>query len=202
MVKRLLYILSVLLLFIACGKEEEKPEYVPNPVIELSFKSFHEDGVILEIKSLNTDGIYVLVQPMTDDAPTAELIHSKGVKAEGREVFIGSLQSDSDYTAYAVGILKDKYSRLSECTFTTPYKPADRTEIPTFADLDLLSGGISNKTPNTWDENRILPHVTFTDENGKEQWLHEAFLLIGGEDAKMNRTGSRMAAWWTFLTRP
>ena len=186
MTRKLLFILSALILLIACGKED-KPEYVPNPVIELSFKSFHQDGVILGVKSINTEKIHVLVMALEDQAPSAEKICSEGVLFEGNEVFIGGLQSDSDYTAYAVGLLKDKYSKISECSFTTPFRDTDRTEIPTFADLDLLSGGISNKTPNTWDENRLLPHVTFTDENGQEQWLHEAFLLIGGEDAKRNR---------------
>ena len=83
-----------------------------------------------------------------------------------------------------MGRLKDRYSKISECLFTTPFRSTERTEIPVFADLDLIPGGITNKTPNTWDEDRIKPHVTFTDENGQEQWLHEAFLLIGGEDAK------------------
>ena len=186
MIKKLISILSALLLFIACGKEE-KPEYVPNPVIELSFRSFHQDGVILGVKSINTEKIYVLVQSLGDEAPAAEKICNEGVLFEGNEVFIGGLQSDSDYIAYAVGVLKDKCSKISECSFTTPFRDTDRTEIPTFADLDLLSGGVSNKTPNTWDENRLLPHVTFTDKNGQEQWLHEAFLLIGGEDAARNR---------------
>ena len=186
MIKRLIYIFSALLLLLACSKEEKK-EYVPNPVVELSFKSFYEDGVVLGIKTLNTDEAYVLIQPMTDDAPTAESIHTEGVKAEGEEVFIDGLQYNCDYTAYAVGILNGKYSKLSKCSFSTVYKQTDRTEIPTFADLDLLSGGITNKTPNTWDENRLKPHVTFTDESGQEQWLHEAFLLIGGEDARRNR---------------
>ena len=100
MTRKLIYILASAFLFIACScSREEPPQYTPNPVIELTFKGFQADGVILEIKSLNTDGIFVLVQPMTDEAPAAEAIHTKGVKAEGKEVFIGGLQSDSDYTA-------------------------------------------------------------------------------------------------------
>lgn len=86
-----------------------------------------------------------------------------------------------------------------------------RKDIPFFADLDLLAGGITTKTPNTWNEARLKPHVTFTDENGTEQWLHEAFLYIGGEDAQTNSTLSitsakiksadqeswkRFADWW------
>ena len=185
MVKRLVYIITSLLLLFACGKEE-KPDYVPNPVIDLSFKCFHQDGVMLEIKSLNTDEIYVLVLPLNEEKPSAETICGQGKSVEGSEVFIGGLLSDSDYTAYAVGRLEDRFSKVSECSFTTPYRSTERTEIPTFADLDLLSGGITNKTPNTWDENRLKPHVTFTDGNGQEQWLHEAFLLIGGEDSNRN----------------
>ena len=63
-----------------------------------------------------------------------------------------------------------------------------REGILQFADLDLLSGGITTKTPNSWSEERLKPHVTFTDENGKEQWLHEAFLFIGNEDSQTNST--------------
>lgn len=185
MVKRLVYIITSLLLLFACGKEE-KPDYVPNPVIDLSFKSFHQDGVVLEIKSLNTDEIYVLVLPLDKEKPSAETICGQGKSVEGSEAFIGGLESDSDYTAYAVGRLEDRFSKVAECSFTTPYRSTERTEIPTFADLDLLSGGITDKTPNTWDENRLKPHVTFTDGNGQEQWLHEAFLLIGGEDSNRN----------------
>ena len=185
MTNRLVYLFISLLLLVACGGKEG-PEYVPNPAIELSFKSFQEDGVVLEIKSLNTDAVYVVVLPLDEDAPTPEMICEHGKMVEGKEVFIGGLASESDYTAYAAGKLKDKFSSISKCSFTTPYRSTDRTEIPTFADLDLLSGGITAKTPNTWDENRLRPHVTFTDENGQEQWLHEAFLLIGGEDADRN----------------
>ena len=208
MTRKLIYILTSALLLIACScGREEQPQYTPNPVLELSFKSFHQDGVILEINSLNTDGIYVLVQPMGAEAPAAEKVFTEGVAAEGKEVFIGGLKSDSDYTAYAVGKLKEKFSKVVECSFTTPYRSTDRTEILTFADLDLICGGITSKTPNTWDENRMLPHVTFTDENGQEQWLHEAFLLIGGEDSNRNmifcidgggQKSGNQAAWTDF----
>lgn len=82
-----------------------------------------------------------------------------------------------------------------------------RDGILQFADLDLLSGGLTNKTPNTWSETRLKPHVTFTDESGKEQWLHEAFLFIGNEDAQTNsifcisadgKKSGDQAAWQRF----
>ena len=62
----------------------------------------------------------------------------------------------------------------------------NREGILQFADLDLLSGGLTNKTQNSWSEGRLKPHITFTDADGKEQWLHEAFLFIGNEDAETN----------------
>ena len=86
-----------------------------------------------------------------------------------------------------------------------------RTGIATFADMDLLPGGIINRQPRSWDENRMKPHVTFIDENGNEQWLHEAFLFFGSEDAEagtvfhipdgQNRSADkeswkRFADWW------
>ena len=86
-----------------------------------------------------------------------------------------------------------------------------RREIATFADLDLLPGGITDKQPGSWDESRMKPHVTFIDEDGKEQWLHEAFLFFGGEDSQagsvfyipdgQNRSADkeswkRFADWW------
>ena len=90
MTNRLVYLFFSLLLLVACGGKEG-PEYVPNPAIELSFKSFQEDGVVLEIKSLNTDAVYVVVLPLNEDTPTAEMICEQGEKTEGKEMFIGHM---------------------------------------------------------------------------------------------------------------
>lgn len=86
-------------------------------------------------------------------------------------------------------VREGRCGKVASVSFKTPSLYSweiERTEIPFFADLDLLPGGVTKKQPSTWDEQRLLPHVTFTDETGKEQWLHEAFLLIGGEDAASN----------------
>ena len=184
MIKKIAYILSVLLLLIACGKEE-KPEYTITPVIDLSFDSFYQDGLYVNIRSINTDAVYAMASELGTPAPSAEEIAQKGFKAEGNKVFIGGLTKETEYTIYGVGALKNKYGKIQSFTITTPslYSwEAAREDLLTFADLDLLPGGVANKTPSTWDENRLKPHVTFTDANGREQWLHEAFLFIGGVD--------------------
>ena len=184
MIRRLLYTLQFLLLLLSCGKEE-KPDYVRTPVIEMSFESFFEDGVMIGIRSINTDAVYGMAVRLGEPAPSAEEIAKNGYKAEGDRLFVRGLEKETEYTIYGVGALGSTFGKIQSFTIMTPslYSwEASRPEILTFADLDLLPGGVTDKTPNTWDEDRIKPHVTFTDENGQEQWLHEAFLFIGGVD--------------------
>ena len=184
MIKKIAYIFSAFLLLIACGKEE-KPEYVRTPVIEISFESFYKDGVNISFRSINTDAVYALALEVNEPAPSAQEIAENGVKAEGNKLFVGGLEKEKEYTIYGVGALNGTYGKIQSFTIMTPSLypwEEEREDILTFADLDLLPGGVANKTPRTWDEDRLKPHVTFTDENGREQWLHEAFLFIGGVD--------------------
>ena len=182
------YILIIItLLAVSC--KEKAPEYVRTPVIEMNFDSFYQDGVIMSIKSINTDAVYALAVKAGDQVPAAEDILINGARTEGKTVFIGGLQKETDYNIYGVGVLYTEdsvtYGKVVAVTITTPslyHWEASRTDILSFADLDLLPGGLSNKTPKEWDENRLKPHVTFTDTDGQEKWLHEAFLFIGGVD--------------------
>ena len=179
-----------LLILLALSCKEQTPEYVSMPVVELDFSSFYLDGVIMDVRSINTDAVYALALKEDESQPTAEEIVKNGVKAEGNSLFIGGLEKETTYNVYGAGVIMIPsqgtiYSKVSSCTIVTPslYEwEASRTAVPTFADLDLLPGGLSNKMPADWDENRLKPHVTFTDSDGQEKWLHEAFLFIGGVD--------------------
>ena len=213
MTNRLLYTIISLLLLVACGGEE-KPEYVRTPVIEISFDSFYQDGVRVNFRTINTDAVYAMVLRVDEQAPSAEKIASDGIQAEGKQFFIGGLTKETEYTVYAVGALEGKFGKIQSFTITTPslyHWESARENLLTFADLDLLPGGKSNKTPREWDENRLKPHVMFTDATGKEQWLHEAFLLIGSVDDEKgtimciaegkNHSGAKdswqdFAQWW------
>ena len=213
MVKKLLYILTSLLLLSAC-RQEEKPNYVKTPAIEISFGSFYQGGIKVNLRSINTDAIYALALNSSEQSPSAEKISKEGITVEGKEFFIGGLTKETEYTIYAVGALEGKFGKIEKFTITTPshyHWEASREELLTFADLDLLPGGHSNKTPREWDENRLKPHVMFTDTQGKEHWLHEAFLLIGSVDDNRgtimciaegkNRSGAKdswedFAKWW------
>lgn len=186
MQKKLLVLLSFLLLLLSCGGEK-KPAYIPKPAISISYQGFGEHGLIVAVESLNTDAVYALACSPSETAPEAGKIAETGFKEEDGVIIIPGLAQDTDYIIYGVGVMGTEYSSIQSFPVTTPSLypwEAGRDEIPFFADLDLLAGGHTSKKPNTWSENRLLPHVTFTDGNGQEQWLHEAFLFIGNEDAK------------------
>lgn len=186
MFKRLNILLALTLLSVSC-EEEGKPSYTPKPAIEISVENIADSYVTLSIKSVNTDEVYALAMesPVADE-PDAIKIVEEGYAEEGGKITVPGLEREREYMIYAVGIRGDMYSSVHKLTITTPFLydwEAAREEIPSFADLDLIPGGMTKKTPNTWDSDRIAPHLTFTDKDGKERWLHEAFLFIGGEDA-------------------
>lgn len=187
--RRITRILVCIILLLTCCKEKE-PAYTPNPVIEISFDRFDGETLFVNVRSISTDAVYAIACGKDDPVPTAQDIARDGFIAENGKIAIAGLRQKTEYTVYGAGVFGEKYSKVVSFSVTTPsiYPwEAARTEIPEFADLDLLPGGVTFKTPNRWDEDRLTPHVSFTDEDGKEKWLHEAFLFIGGEDAKRNR---------------
>lgn len=170
----------------ACG-EKEKPEYIGRPVVEIATKTVTDTYVTLSVRSVNTDEVYAMAVEMpAESEPSAKEIAEEGYREEDGMIVVKGLEREKEYTVFAVGVKGDMYSDIQRITITTPllYQwEAEKTGLLTFADLDLIPGGSTKKTPNTWDEDRILPHVTFRDESGQEHWLHQAFLFIGGEDA-------------------
>lgn len=185
-----LYIFLIALLAVACTHKTPEPEYVPKPVISISFGSFKGTGLVVKVSSLNVDEVYVMACCPSDSAPSPEHIVEEGVLAVDGQVVIQGLERGSEYVIYGVGKAKEAYSSIASFNVTLPFLyswEVDREGILDFADMDLLPGGRLNKTPNTWSEARLLPHVTFTDASGTERWLHEAFLFIGSEDSIRDR---------------
>lgn len=165
--------------------------YDLKPVIKPVIEDISDVSVTIKSQSINCDAVYGIALEASDKTvPSAADIVSDGARSQNGVLVISGLEKGKSYTAWLVGVMGNEYGSVMSITFTTPSLypwESAREELLTFADMDLLPGGVSNKTPNTWNEDRLKPHVTFKDENGKEQWLHEAFLFIGGEDAKRNR---------------
>lgn len=181
---KLLILTALLLLATGCGKKED-PGHIGQPAIQVKVEGFKGDGVVLAVKSLNTDNVYAVAKPAGGESPSGEYIALNGTAAEGNKIFLSGLTPKAEYDIYTVGVQGKTYSAVAKNTIQMPFMyswEAERQDMLSFADLDLLPGGISDKTPDTWDENRLKPHVTFTDAEGQEHWLHEAFLFIGGVD--------------------
>ncbi len=47
-----------------------------------------------------------------------------------------------------------------------------------FSDMVLCYGGSHHRHAYAWDEDRFDAYVTYTDENGREHWLFDAFLCL------------------------
>ena len=94
------FLMSVMLAFAACDKNRKEPEYIPNPVVEISFDRFQGDGVLLSVRSINTDAVYGIARKMSEPAPEAEEIVEEGTSVEDGDLFIGGLEKEVEYTVY------------------------------------------------------------------------------------------------------
>ena len=54
----------------------------------------------------------------------------------------------------------------------------ERKSIPTSSDMVLLYGGGQHRRPFTWDKERLEPYVVYKDEEGREHWMFDSFLMI------------------------
>ena len=51
-----------------------------------------------------------------------------------------------------------------------------RRAVPSVTDLVLIYGGGHHRTPYEWDRERLSDYVTYTDPDGRTQWLFDGFL--------------------------
>lgn len=189
--KTILIILSLILLAATACQKEEKQEYKGQPAIKMSLLSWDDRSVTVSFETLFCDAVYCMAQDTLIPVPSAEEIIRNGVKAENDIAEISGLDADSPYKVYGVGVLGTEYGSIESIGFVTDEPAPDlydweknRDGFPDMADLMLIPGGYSGKMPFTWNKERIFPFVSYTDEDGKEHWLHEAFLFIGGYDAR------------------
>ena len=61
-----------------------------------------------------------------------------------------------------------------------------RMAIPRFSDITLVTSAQHKANPPKWTEERFRSHVTWTDAEGREDWLFEAFLCLEVVDSKRN----------------
>lgn len=185
---KILKIISVIVVSLwqlSCNRETA----VPAPeVMIVSCTADHSGELTVELEGKNCDKMFAAILGTDVKEPTRGWVRFNGVEAKNGRVVFKDLTPGFTYVIYAVSIQDGDtvvFSNLDkrECPVPEPGKEEENqetAEIPFFADLDLLPGGSLSKEPKYWDEYRFLPHVTYTETNGKEKWLHEAFLLIDG----------------------
>ena len=199
MKRTLLILLAVLLPVLGCRKKPEP--YVGSPAIELSVNAVTHSTVTIGIKSLFSDGVW-LVCRSDGIAPEADEVIDLGEKVDGGSHIFTGLSSGSKYTVYGVGRNSaGTVSKVEKAEFLTTVEAGDlysweqgRDGAPFFADITLCTGGgLPNSNswftvPAYWDKDRFAPHVSYVDDDG-EHWLFEAFLAITGVDMAGNNYG-------------
>lgn len=78
-----------------------------------------------------------------------------------------------------------------------------RRAVPSVTDLVLIYGGGHHRTPYEWDRERLSDYVTYTDPDGRTQWLFDGFLLLEIMDPDGNGgSGVKFADGYTYDGRP
>ena len=183
-------------LFSACycteGGETDK---VQAPVVKASVLTTAASGATFSFSSFNALGAAVQCVKATESAPSARGILADGERVEFDQaqkdprtatITVSGLEENTAYIAYCIAFgEKDLVSSVQQVVFSTaegaiPYKwEASRTALPTYDNLDLIYGGSQHRLDHgLWDQNRFARHVTYTDANGTERWLFDAFLAI------------------------
>ena len=189
MLRRMTLLPLTLLLLASCG--EKGPETQPaHPAIRVTLQDVSASRAALVFNTIETAAI----RYGYGTGATPALTHSLETPSAGQErleLVLSDLSPDSDYTFAAQGIGPGgEEGTLQTLSFRTGAGPGTlyawergRDVLPVPADLTLIPGHSAHRSPLAWDKERWGKHVSYQDENGKEHWLFDAFLLIEGQQA-------------------
>ena len=190
--KRLGYLLAGLLgvLLTVVGCTEKKSDGGSGsglqPALNLTLLSWDGTCATFGAQTLNATHVRALCLTADAAAPTAAEVYERGTRYTGERFTIEGLEPMTAYAAYVVACNEaGAYGSVQQVCFTTEYSDpvpyaweSSRTEIPSYTDLVLCYGGSTHRSPYRWSADRFAPMVSYTDADGKEQWLFDAFLCI------------------------
>ncbi len=194
--KWLRIIIPAVLLLASC--REKDPEEKPlEPAIMLRLESVSSCEALIRISTIDC----IAVEYSLGGGP---LTNATVPSSSSNTLFITleDLEPVTDYVLTACGVASDGTKGNTESlSFTTEPGPSslypwerDRTGPPVPADMTLIPGPSSHRTPLEWNKDRWLTHVAYTDADGAEHWLFDSFLLIEGQ-----QTGVYGAPGYTYV---
>ena len=197
--RRLTLFVPMLIGFACCGPDE--PEQTVTPAIRITLEKTTAFQASVSFDAINTARIaYGCGREALSVLP--DTLVTGSVAPVQLKATVNGLLPGTDYIVTAVGIgPKGERGNPQELQFTTRSGPDNfyswekaRSGVPVPADMTLIPGPSSHRSPLGWDKERWGTHVSYTDASGKEHWLFDSFLLIEGQ-----QTGTYGSPGYTYV---
>ena len=186
---RFIHILAALLLLASCGGKENRREPA-QPALRAELEEASAFWASFSIQCVECASLrYGLDEDMPLGMDTPSALH------EQLAIRINDLEPLTHYTLHIQGIGPEgEEGKVFTLDFETLKGPdnlypweARRSTTPSFADITLVTMGWHNTNPPKWTRGRFASHVRYTDPDGINHWLFDAFLCIDGWDSQRHR---------------
>ena len=160
-----------------------------DPVIHLEVLEVKSFQASIRVKTMDATSVVYGVGPEGSEVQMSASVETGTPALATFPLEVDGLSSQTTYILRAAGIGADgTQGEVKSVTFTTlpsegeryPWEKA-RSGVPVPADMTLIPGPSSHRTPLAWSKDRWKTHVSYTDESGTEHWLFDSFLLIEGQ---------------------
>lgn len=167
----------------------------------MELKEVSSHRAVFTLKTIDAERVRYGVG-MSESPDLNSEIETGSLKSTDLSISVGELEANAGYRISAQGIGPGgEEGSVVSLDFTTSPGPATlypweraRSGIPLPADMTLIPGHSSHRTPLAWSPERWSSHVSYTDANGTEHWLFDSFLLIEGQ-----QTGEYGSPGYTYV---
>ncbi|MBQ3722635.1 MAG: DUF4855 domain-containing protein [Bacteroidales bacterium] len=186
--RRIAFCLPLFLLLAACGEKEPEPQPA-HPAVRVTLQETSAFGVSLVFNTVEAVTVRYGWVAAPADPTLDQQLETDSTGPCRLELSLDGLKPGTEYKFAARGIGPGgEEGSLQELSFATGAGPGElyawetaRSTLPVPADLTLIPGHSSHRSPLAWDKERWGSHVSYVDEQGAEHWLFDGFLLIEGQ---------------------
>lgn len=179
-------LIAVLGILFLASCREKNPDPVVNPAIRVELQEAGAFRASFSVQALYCSSISY---GTSADMPLSAAVPTSGI--EQISLSLDNLEPVTDYILYAQAtgpkgekgaVVKLAFSTIAGPDSLYPWEKA-RPSVPSFADISLVTLGRHNYNPPVWTKDRFSSHVRYTDSDGRQHWLFDAFLCIDGWDS-------------------